>query len=272
MKLCIEHKIYIVFLCPYTLYICQPNDLGPYSHLKRAYKSSLAFTCTSLCESFSGRKKFLYAYYKARNNAFSQPKIQANWSATNIWPRNRNKVLQSHWMIKEPRTPVSSGPKPVIPVQSTPQFDEITFLLLIKTPKSSRNLLKLKQQLYGVNKLFAIFTIRLLFRKMGKALDIGNAKLAESRFQCATLTESLKKARPKKRKAIEIKVQNGFMQLMDVHRIKIAIRAVSNTFTPVINENFVNNMEEKSNEIRDEIIIRKAYSNSEFGSNYSNGA
>jgi hypothetical protein len=77
MKLCIEHKIYIVFLCPHTLHICQPNDLGPYSHLKRAYKSSLAFTCISLCESFPGRKEFLYAYYKARNNAFSQPKIQA---------------------------------------------------------------------------------------------------------------------------------------------------------------------------------------------------
>jgi hypothetical protein len=181
MKLCIEHKIYIVFLCPHTLHICQPNDLSPYSHFKRAYKSSLAFTCTSFCESFPGRKKFLYAYYKARNNAFLQPKIQAGWSAIGIWPRNRNKMLQSHWMIGEPKTPVSSGPKPVIPVQSTPQFDEITSLLLIKTPKSSRDLLKLEQQLYGVNKLFATSTIRLLFRKMGKALDIRNAELAESR-------------------------------------------------------------------------------------------
>jgi hypothetical protein len=93
MKLCIEHKIYIVFLCPYTSHICQPNDLGSYSHLKRAYKSSFAFTCISFCESFSGRKEFFYAYYKARNNAFSQPKIQAGWSATGIWPRNRNKML-----------------------------------------------------------------------------------------------------------------------------------------------------------------------------------
>jgi hypothetical protein len=181
-------------------------------------------------------------------------------------------VLQSHWVIGEPRTPVSSGLKPVIPIQSTPQFDEITFLLLIKTPKSSQDLLKLEQQLYGVDKLFVIFTIRLLFRKVGKALDIGNAELAESRSQCATLTELLKRARPKKRKAIEIKVQNGFVQLMDVRRIKIAIKAVSDTFTPVTNENFVNNMGEKSSEIGDEIIVREAYSDLEFGSNYFNGA
>jgi hypothetical protein len=49
MELCIEYKIYIVFLCPHTLYICQPNDLGPYSHFKRAYKSNLAFMCISFC-------------------------------------------------------------------------------------------------------------------------------------------------------------------------------------------------------------------------------
>jgi hypothetical protein len=69
-----------------------------------------------------------------------------------------------------------------------------------------------------------------------------------------------------------MKVQDGFMQLMDVRRIKIAIKAVPNTPTPVTNENFVNNVEKESNEIGNEIIIREAYSNSKFGSNYSNGA
>jgi hypothetical protein len=107
---------------------------------------------------------------------------------------------------------------------------------------------------------------------MGKALDIRNAELAESRSQCATLTELLKKARPKKRKAIEIKVQNGFVQLMDVRRIKVAMEAVSDTLTPVTDENFVNNVGKKSNEVGNEIIVREAYSNSEFRSNYSDDA
>jgi hypothetical protein len=107
---------------------------------------------------------------------------------------------------------------------------------------------------------------------MGKALNIRNAELAESRSQCATLIKSLKKARPKKRKAIKIKVQNGFVQLMDVRRIKIAMGAIPNTPIPITDENFVNNVGKKSNEVKNEIIVRKAYSNSKFGSNYFNGA
>jgi hypothetical protein len=69
-----------------------------------------------------------------------------------------------------------------------------------------------------------------------------------------------------------MKVQDGFMQLMDVRKIKIAMEAVPNTLTPVTNENFVNNVGEESNEVGDEIIVREAYSDSEFGSNYSDGA
>jgi hypothetical protein len=69
-----------------------------------------------------------------------------------------------------------------------------------------------------------------------------------------------------------MKVQDGFMQLMDVRRVKIAMGAVPDIFTLVIDENFVNNVEKESSEVEDEIIVRKAYSDSEFGSNYSDGA
>jgi hypothetical protein len=69
-----------------------------------------------------------------------------------------------------------------------------------------------------------------------------------------------------------MKVQDGFVQLMDVRRIKVAIKAVPDTFTPVTDENFVNNVGEESNKVKDEIIVREAYSNSKFGSNYSDGA
>jgi hypothetical protein len=69
-----------------------------------------------------------------------------------------------------------------------------------------------------------------------------------------------------------MEVQNGFVQLMDVRRVKIAMGAVPDIPTSVTNENFVNNVGKESNEVGDEIIVQEAYSDSEFGSNYSDGA
>jgi hypothetical protein len=42
-----------------------------------------------------------------------------------IWPRNRQKVLQSHWVTGEPKIPAMRPLQPIIPVQSPPRFDEI---------------------------------------------------------------------------------------------------------------------------------------------------
>jgi hypothetical protein len=104
MELCIERKIYLVFLCPHILHVCQPNDLGFFSHLKRIYKRSFSDACTLFCESFSGKEEFLHAYFIARKQALSPVYITAGWAATGIWPRNRNKVLESRWVTDEPKT------------------------------------------------------------------------------------------------------------------------------------------------------------------------
>jgi hypothetical protein len=69
-----------------------------------------------------------------------------------------------------------------------------------------------------------------------------------------------------------MKVQNGFVQLMDVRRVKVAMGAISNTPTPITNEILVNNVEDEFSEVEDEIIVREAYSDSEFGSNHSDNA
>jgi hypothetical protein len=74
---------------------------------------------------------------------------------------------------------------------------------------------------------------RLAFRKLAKAFELSNAELTESRFRCEALSESLKKARTKKRKAIEMGVQNVFMQMMDVRKVKVSMGAIPDTPTPV---------------------------------------
>jgi hypothetical protein len=154
MKLCIMHKIYIVYLCPHTSHVCQPNDLGPYSHLKRIYKRFLSFACTLLCESFPGKEEFLHAYHLARKKALVPRVIKAGWAAARIWPRDQQKVLQSHWVTGNPRTPAMRPLQPIIPVQSPPRFNEIISPIKITTPKSSRKVLNLHRKMCAINESF----------------------------------------------------------------------------------------------------------------------
>jgi hypothetical protein len=60
--------------------------------------------------------------------------VTAGWTATGIWPQDRNKVLESHWVTGEPRTPVKKQAQPIIPIQPPPEFDEISSPITITTP------------------------------------------------------------------------------------------------------------------------------------------
>jgi hypothetical protein len=84
MEFCIESKIYLVFFCSHISHVCQPNNLKPFSYLKRVYKRSLFDACTLLCKSFPGKGEFFYAYFIARKQALSPVYITAGWAATGI--------------------------------------------------------------------------------------------------------------------------------------------------------------------------------------------
>jgi hypothetical protein len=110
---------------------------------------------------------------------------------------------------------------------------------------------------------------RLAFRKLAKAFDLSNAELMESRFRCEVLSESLKKARPKKRKAIEMGVQDAFVQMMDVRKVKVSMGAIPDTPTPAPVAEGVEDEGDESSIIEDETVVREFSSDSESGSNYS---
>jgi hypothetical protein len=109
---------------------------------------------------------------------------------------------------------------------------------------------------------------RLAFRKLAKAFDLSNAELTESRFRCEALSEFFKKARPKKRKAIEIGVQDAFVQMMDVRKVKVLMGAIPDTPIPVLAAKGMENEGDESFIIEDKIVVREFFSDSESGSNY----
>jgi hypothetical protein len=109
---------------------------------------------------------------------------------------------------------------------------------------------------------------RLAFRKLGKAFNLSNAELTESRFRREALSESLKRARLKKHKIIKMGVQDAFMQMIDVRKMKVPMGAIPDTLTPVLMAERVEDKGDKSSIIENEIIVREFFSDSESGSNY----
>jgi hypothetical protein len=269
MEFCIKSKIYLVFLCSHILHVCQPNDLRSFSHLKRIYKRLLSDACTLLCESFPGKEEVFHAYSIARKQALSPMYITAGWATTGIWPRDRNKALENRWMTNEPKTSSKTLAQPVILLQPAPDFNEISSFIIITTFKGFRDIFNLYQTLYITNESFGKPVGRLAFRKLAKAFDLLNAELTESRFRCEALSEYLKKARSKKRKAIKMGVQDAFVQIMDVRKVKVSMGAIPGTFTPVPVAEGMEDEGDKSSIIENEIVVREFFSDSEFGSNYS---
>jgi hypothetical protein len=159
--------------------------------------------------------------------------------------------------------------QPVILLQFAPDFDEISSSITITTPKSSRDIFNLYQTLCMADESFGKPVGRLAFRKLAKAFDLSNAELTESRFRCEALSESLRKARPKKRKAIEMGVQDAFVQMMDVRKVKVSMGAILDTPTLVPVAEGVEDEGDESSIIEDEILIQEFSSDSKSGSNYS---
>jgi hypothetical protein len=110
------------------------------------------------------------------------------------------------------------------------------------------------------------------FRKVGKAFNIANAKLAESESRYKSLSDSLKKERPKKRKIIKMEVQGTFVQIMDIRKMKISIKMQLEPPSPVPVEELVEEDERESFTAKDEIMVKELLSNTESDSNYSNDA
>jgi predicted CopG family antitoxin len=162
--------------------------------------------------------------------------------------------------------------QPIIPVQSPPRFNEIINPIKITTPKSSREVLNLYRKMCAADESFQASATRLLFRKVGRALDIANAKLAESKSRYESFSDLLKKARPKKRKAVEMKVQGTFVQMMDVRKVKISMGVQLEPPSPVPVKKSVEEDERESSTAKDEIVVGELLSDAESGSNYSDGA
>ena len=92
---CLQARVWLNFLPAHCSQILQPLDVGPFSALKRRFRSILRATCYSMMVTVAGKPEFVAAWKRARNEALTMNKILRGWEATGIFPRDRSKPLNS---------------------------------------------------------------------------------------------------------------------------------------------------------------------------------
>ena len=111
----------------------QPLDLavfGPLKHWYRHYLTQLELINDS---NPIGKASFLECYAAARKKALTATNINAGFRASGIWPKNRNKALNSLQVITVALAPL------VTPKKRSRHEDDF----VITTPKQGLNLIQL---------------------------------------------------------------------------------------------------------------------------------
>ncbi|OBS20524.1 hypothetical protein FPOA_17809 [Fusarium poae] len=256
---CYIHKIWLLFLPAHSSHVLQPLDLGVFSALKRAYRRAFTISALLHCNPNPGKQEFLHAYQLARKERLISVNILAGWQASGIFPRNRSKPLNSRF-VRRGDPDATSAPISAFPTPPAPDFAQKMSAVDVQTPKSSRDLVKLQRSLMAVDPAFGQSAARLLFRKVGKALDDNIVKLTAAEVQTDHLTNALEKARPQKRRRVIPDPNKDFVELHEVQTEKARLAAEgggeSDIHSDLEGSTLSDSGSEKSSEAEDCIEVR----------------
>ncbi|RYP75175.1 hypothetical protein DL769_003867 [Monosporascus sp. CRB-8-3] len=200
MWTCLINRIYIV-LPSHSSHVWQPLDVFG-----------------------SDKTDFLWALATAWKEVMGVSRyIKQGFRASGVWPVDRNRALKNPYVKKGDgagNAPVAKSS--VIPQQ--PDFLEPIASIGLDTPKSSKDLKALEKALIKVDPAFGKPTGRLLFRKVGKALDLSNSELTALENLNNQLSSALEKARPKKTKKVEADPNQEFVRLKNVRQVKAELK------------------------------------------------
>ncbi|RYP03578.1 hypothetical protein DL765_010455 [Monosporascus sp. GIB2] len=224
MWTCLINKIYIVFLPSHSSHAWQPLDVGVFSVLKRRFRYWFRERCYGRGSEATDKTDFLWALAKAWEEVMGVSRyIKSGFRATGMWPVDRDRALKSKYVKKNE----GAGNRPaaessIIPQQ--PDFLSPFASMGLNTPKSSRDIRILKKALIKVDPAFGKATARLLFRKVGKALDASNSELTALENHNSQLTSALEKARPRKLRKVETDPNQEFVRLKNVRQVKAGLK------------------------------------------------
>lgn len=113
----------------------------------------------------------------------------------------------------------------LIPDLEIPNFIDKMAPTHLKTPSSSQNLNILTNELAKVNPTFEKPAARLLFKKLGKALDNVTVKLATTEARADYLEKALVNAKPQKRRKVLPDPNSTFVNIKAIMKEKERLKA-----------------------------------------------
>lgn len=254
MTLCLVNKIYVIYLPAHSSQVFQPFDVGVFNYLKRRFRHHFRERCFDRASESTDKVDFLWALSRAWQDTMGRKKfILTGWEASGMWPVSLEKSLNSRFVKESPE-----AERAAIVTESSheePDFLADMAAFPAKTPASSRELNELQKKWAKADAFFAKPTTRLLFRKLGKALDLSNFEITATYQQVSQLTQALENAKPQKRKKVLPAPNEDFVRLKGIREVKGGVQ------TPKLRTNVVTRA--RSAEIEE---IHESEAESEVGS------
>lgn len=222
MMACLEAKVWLNFLPAHTSQVFQPLDLGPFSVLKRAYRKHLRQACASSLTMAPKKPEFLESWNLARKEAITPGHIATGWKATGIYPGDPLKPLNSR-LARQREQDGPEGATWSVPHPTEDPLLSETSAMAVTTPKSSRQVHDIYQELFVVDTVYNNATLRQVFRKTGKALDQATAEISSLKHERDQLAAALDRQKPQKHQKVQPTAQGRFVTILDVLKVKAEI-------------------------------------------------
>ncbi|KAM5368773.1 hypothetical protein ACJZ2D_009327 [Fusarium nematophilum] len=155
--------------------------------------------------------------------------IRAGWKAAGMWPVVMSKPLNNPWFIERQRQRESRAFNTPSAKRRLPETIENA----IMTPFRGLDV-RTAIELVG-NEEEIRSTARLLFRKVGKALDKHVAKIAEQEQEIQLLKAQVDHFRPKKRKKVKPSNNERFINIKALRNTREQVRKLGRQMTDDIN-------------------------------------
>ena len=254
---CFANKVQVLYLLAHYSHVLQPLDLSIFGPLKVRYRALLKERQSQSLEESSvvGKRLFLEYYQLVRQYALSERNIRSGWRARGLWPVNISKPLISRHLVEnnsqysDPNASNASN-TPIEPITTRgARLEDYGYTSTpISTPKKARELRAILRP-DGT----AISTERILFRKVEKAFDTKDFRLALQQRKIEELEATVERLRPTKRRKVVPDPNTTFTTIDDVHRAQVEAGRIE---VESEEEDTTSELEEEESEAEDCIVAR----------------